>query len=343
MFKIKKLNKFSNYSYIIAEIGINHDGKIRKAYKLIDLAKKSGADAVKFQIFKPETFAVKKSEKTNQQKKLTKNTETLHDMFKRVSFGEKQIKLVRKRAKKRKLEFMCSVFDEESLRIAKKVGIDAIKIASSDISDLNLIKRISKLKKIVIISSGMANQNELLKALKILKKNTIYVLHCVSMYPTKISDINLLRMLEIKRKFNVNIGFSDHTIGTDASIAAISLGAKIIEKHFTDNKKSKGPDHILSADFYDMKKITEFSNNFFKILGKKSIEPSLKELNFKKFFRKGLYAKENISKFEKISRQNTIIRRPQNSFPIEKYEEILGKKFLKKYKANDSILKKFIR
>ncbi len=189
----------------------------------------------------------------------------------------------------------------------------------------------------------MANQNELSNALKILKKNTVYVLHCVSMYPTNIEDINLLRMLEIKKKFKVNVGFSDHTVGTDSSIAAITLGAKIIEKHFTDNKKNKGPDHILSADYNDMKKISDFSNSISKILGKKNIEPGQKESKFRKFFRKGLYAKRDISKFEKISKKNIIIRRPQNNFPIEKYEKILGKKFLKKYKENDSILKKFIK
>jgi len=343
MVKINNLNKFNNYSYIIAEIGINHDGKIKKAYKLIDLAKKSGVDAVKFQIFKPETLAIKKSEKTNQQKKLTRNTETLYNMIKRLSFGEKEIKLVKKRAKKKKLDFICSVFDEESLKIAKKVGIDAIKIASSDITDLNLIKKISKLKKIVIISTGMANQNEITNALKILKKNKVYVLHCVSMYPTKILDINLLRMLEIKKKLKVDVGFSDHTIGTDASIAAITLGAKIIEKHFTDNKKNNGPDHVLSADYTDMKKISQFSNDISKIFGKQSIKPSKKESGFKKFFRKGLYAKKNISKFEKVSTENTIIRRPQNNFPIERYQKTLGKKFLRNYNVNESILKKSIK
>lgn len=331
------MKKYKNYPYIIAEIGINHDGSMARAIKLIKLAKKAGVNAVKFQLFKPETLAINKSKKTNLQNKSTNKKESLQEMFKRVSLNEKKVKMLKKYARKNKVDFICSIFDLDSLKIAKNLKLDAVKIASSDINDLNLIKKIKKLKLPIIFSTGMANFKEIKNILKVIGKKKVFALHCVSMYPTNLEDINLNRMLAIKKKFNINIGFSDHTLGTHSALAALCMGAQVIEKHFTDNKNRIGADHLLSADFRDMSKIVNFSKDINKILGLGNINPKLKEAKYKKFFRKGVYASKTIKKGDKINFKNIVIRRPFNSFPLEKINQIINKLSKKNYFDGQSI------
>ena len=254
-----------------------------------------------------------------------------------MELNYKDLVRLKKKAKKNKLDFICSVFDEPSLNLIKKINIDAIKIASSDITDLDLIKKISKLKKPVILSTGMANYMEIKNSVSILKKNKFHLLHCISLYPCPDKLVNLNRMLNLKKKFKVKVGFSDHSIGNDACYAAITLGAKIIEKHFTDNKKLKGADHSISADPHDMLKIVKFSKKINNMTGKGNIEPSKNEKKMKKYFRKSIYYKTNIDKGFKIENDNLEIRRPFAQLnPIKKIK-IIGKILKKKVKKNDPV------
>ena len=323
-------------TYIIAEIGINHEGLISKSKKLIKLAKSAGADAVKFQLFEPETLASKDSIKTTNQKKLMKK-ESLYEMWNRVSLNFKKVKELKYYAKKNKIDFFCSVFDFNSLKIIKKLKIRKIKIASSDITDIPLLKEISKTKFKIYLSTGMASFNEISKAVKILKNNNLTLLHCVSLYPCPLNKVNMKRMLKLKSHFKLKTGFSDHCKGIDASILSINLGAETLEKHFTDNKNRKGSDHSLSADYKDLKFICEYSKKINQMLGSGKIKPSKEELIMKKFARKSIYYDKNLNINDKIKMSDLKIRRPFNGIEPFRIKEIINKKLTKDVKKNEAV------
>jgi N,N'-diacetyllegionaminate synthase len=326
MIKFNKLKK----PYIIAEIGINHEGSYGLAKKLILEAKKAGASAVKFQVFKPATLAPENIRKTKLQKK-SSGKESLTNIWKRVCLSRQSLMKLRFFAKYIGIDFICTAFDFESLALVKKLNVDVLKIASSDITDIPLLIEISKLKKPIIISTGMSNDREITKALNTINKKNISILHCVSLYPCEFRRANLKRILAIKKKYKEYIiGYSDHCKNIEASILAINLGAKIIEKHFTLDKKKIGLDHSLSADPFDLKIICDYAKNFNLLLGSKKIIPSSYERNFKKLFRKGIYFKKTINKDEVITKEHLIICRPENSTRPEFYNFIIGKKTKKK-------------
>ena len=322
--------------YIIAEIGINFEGNIKKAIKLIQSAKRCGVNAVKFQVFKAETLATKKSKKTLAQKKNTKKNENLYKMWKRMELNEPKLRILKKISKKNKLDFICSVFDEDSLNKVVKL-VDTIKIASSDITDLDLITKISRTGKKIIMSTGMASYAEISKALKILKKNKVSLLHCVSIYPCPDKFVNLNRIIKLKKLFGKRVGFSDHSLGNDACYAALSMGADIIEKHFTDNKSLKGADHTISADEKDMKQIVNFSKKIFNIKGLGTVDPSNSEVRMRKFFRKSIYYKYDLKKGSILDGNFIYSRRPFAYICSSKKKEILGKKTNTNVYANSPV------
>tara|TARA_A100001015_G_C15015674_1_gene725389 strand:+ start:999 stop:2015 length:1017 start_codon:yes stop_codon:yes gene_type:complete len=311
--------------YVIAEIGINHEGNYSTAQKLVLEAKKAGANAVKFQVFKPDTLAVQNSRKNRLQKK-TSGNEDLSSIWKRVSLSLVSLKKLRNYSKKLKIDFICTAFDFESLKLVKKLKLDAIKIASSDITDLPLLSEISKLKKPIILSTGMSNSKEISTALNLLKNKNISILHCVSLYPCNYHDANLNRILALKAKFKKYIiGYSDHCKNFEASIYAINLGANVIEKHFTLNKKKLGLDHSLSADPKDLKVICDYAKNFTLLPGVERINPFLKERKFTKYFRKGIYVNKKLNKNQIIEKNSIIIRRPENKTKPKMYSKLIGK------------------
>ena len=324
--------------YIIAEIGINHEGSISKAIKLIYSAKKAGADAVKFQLFEPKTLAAENTIKTkNQNKKIKK--ETLFQMWERVRLNQNQVLKLKQVSDKIKIDFFCSVFDHKSLEIINKLKIKSIKIASSDITDLPLLEKVSKTKKKVFLSTGMASKKEILAAKNILSNNQLTILHCVSLYPCPYKKANLNRMIKLKKIFKTRVGYSDHCEGTDASIAAITQGAEVIEKHFTYNKNAKGSDHEISADYSDLKKIVDFSKNHQKIFGNGKIEPSINEKKMRKYFRKSIYYNKNLKKNHKIVKSDLLVRRPAAEYQTKSFGKILNK-ILKKNVLRNTPVKK---
>ncbi len=333
--KIKK-----NKSYIIAEIGINHEGDYKIAKKLIINAAKAGADAVKFQLFKPKTLAGFHSKKTSDQYKNTRKSENLTKMWERMQLSYEKLLRLKKISKKLSLDFICSVFDKESLMIANKIKIDAIKMASSDLNDFKLIKELKSFRKEIIISTGMGSANEIKKTLKYIGKKKIILLHCVSLYPCKNELINLNRMKTLKRKFKVPVGYSDHSIGNNACIAAIVLGAQVIEKHFTINKNRKGADHVLSANKSDLTKICDFSKKLNTILGSGSIEPSRSEKKMRKFFRKSIFARKKLLKNNFIKASDIETRRPGKFLSSDKFFSIIGKKIKRNIHIDNPIKKK---
>lgn len=322
-------------TYIIAEIGINHDGDLQKISKLIKLAKKAGANAVKFQLFKASTLANKKNKKKYKLFNKYKN-ETLFQMWSRLSIKKNWLKKIEKICYNLKIELGFSVFDIESLEMLNNTKYQFLKIASGDLNDHFLIKKIVNKKKFNILSTGMGEEKEIAQACKLLPKKKSALLHCVSLYPTSPQETNLKRMNKLK-KYSYNIGFSDHTIGVIASIKAIAMGAKVIEKHFTYSHKADGPDHLSAANFSELKIICQFAKTHNKYLGSGNIKPTLKEHAMKKFARKSIYAKKNILPGESYTPKNIENRRPNIGIKANKYEDFLKKKSKKKYRSGDLI------
>ena len=325
-----------NKPYIIAEIGINHEGRLDYITKLIYAAKRSGADAVKFQIFKAETLADKHS-KVKKFYYNKKNYETLYKMWKRLELNDTKLNRINILSKKLNIDLIFSIFDFESLKKLKKIKYKYIKVASSDINDFPLLKKLKKINKKLIVSTGMANSNEIEKTISFLNKRNIYLLHCVSLYPCPINKININRMLSLKKKFKIQIGFSDHSIGINACLFALNKGANIIEKHFTLNKKSEGPDHALSADEYDLKLICQFAKDIKVLSGTGKIKPIIEELKIKKLARKSIYVKKEISKNEFFTEENLEIRRPKGFFDPIFLNKIINNKSIKNIKVGTNL------
>ena len=324
-----------NKCYIIAEIGINHDGKLENVIKLIKYAKKAGASAVKFQVYDPHTLGRREDERLI---KLFKSypSETRYKMWKRLSFKKNWIDKISKECKKQKIDLGFSVFDEESLNKIKRAKPKFIKIASSDLNDLFLIKQIKKTKIKIIVSSGMSYEKEIRKTIKILKNYNFTILHCVSLYPTDYKLVNLKRMQKIK-KLHHSVGFSDHSIGISAAIKAIEMGASVLEKHFTYDKFADGPDHKCSADFHDMKLICDYALMNDKILGNGNIKPSKKELLNRINAKKSIWAKKDINKGENFSVNNIEKTRPYSGLSADRFPEIIKKKSKYNFKKGDLI------
>jgi N,N'-diacetyllegionaminate synthase len=328
--------------YIIAEIGINHEGKINYISKLIRSAKKSGANAVKFQIFNANSLADKNSKiKKNYYKKNKK--ETLFQMWKRLELNNKKLSLIFNLCNKVKIDLIFSIFDKESLLRINKNKIKFIKIASSDINDFPLLKEIKKYKKKVIISTGMSNEFEIKKITNFFGKKNIFLLHCVSLYPCPVEKINLKRIDTLRKKFKMQVGFSDHTIGINACLLALSKGINVLEKHFTLNKNLDGPDHKLSADEKDLKLICDYAKNIKVLNGTGKISPTKKEKEIQNLARKSIYAKRDILKNEKFSVNNLEIRRPKGFYEPIKITEIFNKKSSKIIKKGTNINKAHIK
>ena len=302
------MKKKDKKPYIIAEIGINHDGSFKKAKKLIFLAKTSGADAVKFQLFEPEDLYLPG----------TKNFKGLN----KFKLTKPQLNKLCRLAKKLKIKFICTAFSLNGATFLKSIKVDAIKIASMDANNYLLIDHCLKLNLPLIISTGMCNLKELNKLEKIFKnKKNIAILHCMSNYPSEIRDINLKFIKKFKKIFNkkILIGYSDHTIGPDACLSAITEGAQVIEKHFTDKKK-KYLDHFHSADEIDMKTLCSFAKNYHKSLGKLNSLNKRKDLPNAKFYRRGVFSRTKIIKNTLLNLKNIYISRPQlnNSITLDK-------------------------
>ena len=239
----------NNKSYLIAEIGVNHNGSLKRALKLIDIAKKSGFDAVKFQSFRAEKLCVPSTPLVEYQKRSKFNNQ--YQMLGKLTFKQNYMKEVFTYCKK-KIEFISTPFDVENAHFLNKLGVKIFKISSSDLDNFHLLKIVRRFNKKIIISTGMSTYDEIKKTLSFLNlsKKKLFILHCVSDYPTKLKDTNLGFFDKLK-KFNFNVGFSDHTIGNSASLAVIALGSKIIEKHITLNKFDKGLYHFCSLEAKD--------------------------------------------------------------------------------------------
>ena len=330
-----------NKTIIIAEAGVNHNGKFSLAKKLIDIAKDSGADIVKFQTFRSENLVTKKAKKANYQKKHLPN-ESQYKMLKKLELSFEEFIKLKKYASKKKIEFMSTGFEIDSLEFLKKLKLQRYKIPSGEITNYPLLRFIGSLKKKVILSSGMSTLQDIKSALNVIVKSgtklkNITVLHCNTAYPTPFKDVNLNAMTTIKNKCGVDVGYSDHTLGIEVPIAAVTLGAKIIEKHFTINKNLPGPDHHASLEPEELKKMISSVRIIEKSLGSYSKLTSSSESINKKIVRKSIVAYKDILKGNIFSKNNLTTKRPGNGISPMMINKLLGKKSKKYYKIDEKI------
>jgi len=326
--------------FIIAEAGVNHNGSIELAYRLIDVASESGANAVKFQTFKTENLVSKNAQKAEYQKQTTNPSESQFNMLKELELDPNTHKKLIDYCKKKDIIFLSTPFDHESIDLLDKLKLQIFKIPSGEITNLTYLRHIGSLNKKVILSTGMSDLKEIGDAIKILTnagtlKENITVLHANTMYPTPIEDVNLRAMKTIQNKFDVAVGYSDHTLGIEVDIAAVAMGATIIEKHFTLDKTMDGPDHKSSIDSKELKAMVSSIRNIEKALGSSIKKPSKSEKPNIIMARKSIVARKSIKKGELFTEKNITIKRPGLGLSPMNWDTILGKVAEKDYQIDD--------
>jgi N,N'-diacetyllegionaminate synthase len=328
--------------FIIAEAGVNHNGSIDLAKKLIDVASASGADAVKFQTFKADNLATKKAQKAIYQKENTDKDESQFDMLKKLELDIEAHKELISYCSNKKIIFLSSPFDHESIELLNDLGLEILKIPSGEITNLPYLRQIGKLNKKIILSTGMSNIDEVKSALNILinsgtKKNNITVLHANTEYPTPMEDVNLRAMLTIGKELDINFGYSDHTLGIEVDIAAVAMGANCIEKHFTLDCNMEGPDHKASLEPNQLKAMVIAIRNIEVALGGSVKKPSRSEIKNIKIARKSIVTKTKIKKGDILSEKNLTVKRPGIGISPMKWDEIMGTKATKDYNQDEPI------
>jgi len=316
---------------IIAEAGVNHNGDINLAKQLIDVAVDAGVDYVKFQTFKSESLVSISAKKATYQIENTKDaSENQLQMLKKLELSHQQHIELLSYCKQKNISFFSTAFDLESLDYLKSIGLSMVKIPSGEITNLPYLRKAATLFTEVIISSGMSTLQDINNALKVfieagIPKNKISILHCNTEYPTPMQDVNLHAMLTIQKEFDVTIGYSDHTLGIEVPVAAVALGAKVIEKHFTIDRSLPGPDQLASLEPIELKAMVQAIRNIeLAISGNGIKEPSESEMKNIEIARKSIVAKTMIAKGEVFSEHNITTKRPGNGISPMLWDEVVG-------------------
>ncbi len=328
--------------FIIAEAGVNHNGSLDLAKQLIDVAVDSGADAVKFQTFKAKNLVSKNAEKADYQKKTTNESESQFDMLKRLELDVEIHKKLITYCQEKNIMFLSTPFDHDSIDMLSCLGLEIFKIPSGEITNLPYLRHIGALNKQVILSTGMSNLKEVRDALTILintgtSKNNITILHANTMYPTPIEDVNLNAMLTIKKEFDVAVGYSDHTLGVEVSIAAVAMGASVIEKHITLDRTMDGPDHEASLEPNEFGILVSSIRNIQKALGSCEKKPSPSESVNMISSRKSIIANQTIKKGDILTEDNISTKRPGIGISPMKWDNVIGLISDKNYQVDDLI------
>ena len=336
--KIKNFNK----PFIVAEVGINHNGNLKTALKMIDIAKKSGCHAVKFQTFKANEIVQDKSLMFTYQTQGKKINESMYKMFKRYELNEKSWDIISNYCKKKKILFFSTPQNVSDLNILKKLKVPAIKVGSDDFTNIGLIKNYLKHKVPLILSTGMSTKNDIKRVLSIkgISKNRIIFLLCTSEYPTNHESVNIKKFINFKKILkDYSIGFSDHTRDDIASIMAVTHGCCFFEKHFTLNNNLKGPDHSFSMNPNQLTSWVKSIKNAYKCMGSNKLIPTKKEKINKVTFQRKIVAKNYIKKGKKILETDIIMLRTKNKSALNAYDinKIIGKKARKNFKIGEAI------
>ena len=329
-----------NSIFIIAEAGVNHNGNIETAKKLVDAAVLAGADAVKFQTFKAEKLVCKNARKADYQMETTDSGESQFDMLKKLELTQNMHEQLIDYCRRKKIMFLSTPFDIDSIHYLVQCGVDIIKVPSGEITNYPYLREAGKTGRKIIISSGMSNLEEVKEAVKVLKENgsrDITVLHCNTEYPTPYEDVNLRAMLTLKDELGIEVGYSDHTQGIEVPIAAAALGASVIEKHFTLDRNMEGPDHKASLEPNELQAMIQSIRNIEKALGNGRKEPSESEKKNIEIARKSIVAKCNIKVGEIFTENNLTTKRPGNGISPMEWTEILGQTAIRDFEEDELI------
>lgn len=327
--------------FIIAEAGVNHNGSIELAKKLIDKGAEAGVDAVKFQSFKANKLVTVNAEKAEYQKaNMGNNTDNQYEMIKKLELDYDKHQELMDYATDKGVMFLSSAFDLDSIDLLVDLDLSVFKVPSGEITNLPYLRKIAQTKKPVILSTGMASMGEIEAAVEVLKDNgstDITILHCNTEYPTPMGDVNLTAMNTIQEAFKVKVGYSDHTLGIEVPIAAVALGAEVIEKHFTLDKTMEGPDHKASLEPSELREMVRSIRNIELALGNGIKTPTVSERKNKPIARKSIVAKAPIHVGEVYSEENVDIKRPGTGISPMLWDEIIGSVANRDYQVDELI------
>lgn len=329
---------------IIAEAGVNHNGSIELAKKLVDAAAEAGADYVKFQTFKANKIASKQAQKAAYQKQSTDVSESQLDMLKRLELDENAHLELIAYCKEKNIAFLSTAFDFESIELLQKLGITLGKIPSGELTNLPFLRKMAKAFPEIILSTGMANMEEVKATIYALlqagtKKENLTILHCNTEYPTPFQDVNLKAMWTIEKELNVPIGYSDHTLGIEVPIAAVAMGAKVIEKHFTLDRNMEGPDHKASLEPSELKSmIASIRNIEMALSGTGDKLTSNSEQTNKEIARKSIVASKKIAIGEALTEENITVKRPGNGISPMLWDIVIGQKAPRSFEEDELII-----
>lgn len=332
-----------NRVIIIAEAGVNHNGSINRAKELIEAAAEAGVDFVKFQTFKADKIVTKSAQRAEYQDSNTGDKDSQHEMLRKLELSEEMHQELIEYCNSRSIKFLSTGFDLESLEFLNKKNIELFKIPSGEITNLPYLRKIASFQKPVVMSTGMATMEEVREAFNVLlnegmKKENITILHCNTEYPTPVEDVNLKAMNTVGRELDVSIGYSDHTLGIEVPIAAVALGATVIEKHFTLDRNLPGPDHRASLEPGELKAMVTAIRNIEKAMagsGKK--EPSSSEIKNRPIARKSIVASQKIKQGERFTEQNLAIKRPGTGISPLLWDKVLEKSATRDFEMDDLI------
>lgn len=330
-------------TFIIAEAGVNHNGSLKTALEMIDVAAKAGADAVKFQTFKAEKMISKYAPKAEYQKNTTGTEGSQLEMAKKFELGKAEHRELFDCCLEKKIQFISTPFDLESIDLLHDLGLQIFKIPSGEITNLPYLRRIGKLGRRVILSTGMARLGEIEDALLVLQEagsslSVITILHCNTAYPTPFDDVNLRAMLTIRAAFpGVEVGYSDHTQGIDIPIAAVAMGATVIEKHFTLDRTLPGPDHKASLVPKELHEMIQAIRHVEIALGDGVKKLTASEAKNKPIARKSIVAAGIIKKGEVFTAENLTVKRPGNGISPMRWDEVIGNVAEKDYEPDELI------
>lgn len=330
-----------NNCFVIAEAGVNHNGELLLAKKLVDAAVEAGANAVKFQTFKTELLVTQEAESAEYQKRNTLGETHQFEMLKKLELSEKDFVLIKEYCENKKIEFLSSPFDEESATfLIKNLGMGKVKIPSGEITNLPLIKHVSSFEKPLILSTGMCDLDEIKTAIETIQgygRSAISLLHCTSNYPCPYEEVNLNAMKTLEKTFQFPVGYSDHTAGIEVSIAAVAMGASIIEKHFTLDRNLPGPDHRCSLEPKELRQMVSSIRNIEKAMGSEEKKPTDSEMEIAKKVRKTMVASRNLSTGTILTRNDLIAKRAGSGISPKNLEQLIGKKLVISKKADQPV------
>ena len=329
---------------VIAEAGVNHNGDMALAKELVDVAAEAGADLVKFQTFRAETLLTQSAEKAQYQKNLTAGSESQFEMIKKLELDrDTHVELV-DYCKCKNIQFLSTAFDQSSIDFLAELDIPFYKIPSGEITNLPYLRHVARMGKSVVMSTGMATLAEVCAAMKVLlgggvEKENLTILHCNTEYPTSIRDVNLLAMLTIRDQLGVKVGYSDHTLGIEVPIAAVAMGATVIEKHFTLSRTLPGPDHAASLEPHELKSMVAAIRNIEKALGDGEKKPSPSEVKNIPIVRRSIVAKKPIKKGEAFSEQNLTSKRPGSGISPMEWDDVIRSTAARDFEIDELIVK----